>query len=279
MKNTKLFKLLAVVIAVIMVVGVMAACSKATDADKGVTEAVADAANNADNGDSDDTIYRTLDQIKKSGSIKIGVFSDKNRFGFVDENGEYHGYDVYFARRIAKDLGVEVEFVSTEAANRVEALQTGKVDIILANFTVTEERAQQVDFALPYMNVALGVVSPSDKAITDLTKIEYRQESCRLTRCGAHCSHAAFKLRDLILNRHNGRICKSRIDKRFCRIVKNRCYLLSRIVNVGSALNDRHYSRLGIFRLIARLNAFCFYFIIFTVSHFIKLLISCFSWV
>lgn len=171
MKNTKLFKLLAVVIAVIMVVGVMAACSKATDADKGVTEAVADAANNADNGDSDDTIYRTLDQIKKSGSIKIGVFSDKNPFGYVDENGKYQGYDVYFARRIADDLGVEVEFVSTEAANRVEALQTGKVDIILANFTVTEERAQQVDFALPYMNVALGVVSPSDKVITELSQI------------------------------------------------------------------------------------------------------------
>lgn len=171
MKNTKLFKLLAVVIAVIMVVGVMAACSKATDADKGVTEAVADATNNADNGDSDDTIYRTLDQIKKSGSIKIGVFSDKNPFGYVDENGKYQGYDVYFARRIAEDLGVEVEFVSTEAANRVEALQTGKVDIILANFTVTEERAQQVDFALPYMNVALGVVSPSDKVITELSQI------------------------------------------------------------------------------------------------------------
>ena len=171
MKNTKLFKLLAVVIAVIMVVGVMAACSKATDADKGVTEAVADAANNADNGDTDDTIYRTLDQIKKSGSIKIGVFSDKNPFGYVDENGKYQGYDVYFARRIAEDLGVEVEFVSTEAANRVEALQTGKVDIILANFTVTEERAQQVDFALPYMNVALGVVSPSDKVITELSQI------------------------------------------------------------------------------------------------------------
>lgn len=171
MKNTKLFKLLAVVVAVIMVVGVMAGCSKATEADKGVTEAAADAADTADNGDSADTIYRTLDEIKESGSIKIGVFSDKNPFGYVDENGEYQGYDVYFARRIAKDLGVEVEFVSTEAANRVEALQTGKVDIILANFTVTEERAQQVDFALPYMNVALGVVSPSDKAITDLSQI------------------------------------------------------------------------------------------------------------
>lgn len=161
MKNTKLFKLLALVVAVMMVVGVTAACSKATDADNGETTA----------NNSSDAIYRSLDEIKESGSVKIGVFSDKNPFGYVDENGEYQGYDVYFARRIAEDLGVDVEFVSTEAANRVEALQTGKVDIILANFTVTEERAQRVDFALPYMNVALGVVSPSDKVITDLNQI------------------------------------------------------------------------------------------------------------
>lgn len=109
-------------------------------------------------------IYRTVDEIKESGKIKIGVFSDKNPFGYVDENGEYQGYDVYFAERIAKDLGVDVEYVATEAANRVEYLQSGKVDIILANFTVTDERAEQVDFALPYMKVALGVVSP-DKAL------------------------------------------------------------------------------------------------------------------
>lgn len=57
---------------------------------------------------------RTLDEIKDSGKIKIGVFSDKNPFGYVDENGEIQGYDVYFAKRIAKDLlGSEdaVEFV------------------------------------------------------------------------------------------------------------------------------------------------------------------------
>ena len=63
-----------------------------------------------------------------------------------------------------RDLGVKLEFVSTEAANRVEYLKTGKVDITLANFTVTDERAESVDFALPYMKVALGVVSP-DKAL------------------------------------------------------------------------------------------------------------------
>ena len=113
-------------------------------------------------------VFRTLDEIKADGTVNIGVFSDKNPFGYVDENGEYQGYDVYFANRLAKDLGVKVNFVSTEAANRIEYLQTGKVDIILANFTVTEERAQEVDFALPYMNVALGVVSREDNVIKSL---------------------------------------------------------------------------------------------------------------
>lgn len=112
--------------------------------------------------------YRTLDEIKKSGTINIGVFSDKSPFGYVDEKGEYQGYDVYFANRIGEDLDVKVNFVSTEAANRIEYLQTGKVDVILANFTVTEERAKEVDFALPYMNVSLGVVSPDSKVVTSL---------------------------------------------------------------------------------------------------------------
>ena len=93
----------------------------------------------------------------------------------MDANGEVQGYDVYFAKRIAKDLlGSEdkVEFVFVEAANRVEYLESGKVDIILANFTVTEERAQKVDFALPYMKVALGVVSPDAALITDVAQLE-----------------------------------------------------------------------------------------------------------
>lgn len=116
-------------------------------------------------------VYRTLDEIKQSGTVNIGVFSDKHPFGYVDENGKYQGYDVYFAERIGQDLGVNINYVSTEAANRVEYLETGKVDIVLANFTVTAERAEKVDFALPYMNVALGVVSHNDRVITDLSQI------------------------------------------------------------------------------------------------------------
>ena len=150
MKNLKLTKLATVLAAVSTVFSLTAGGSLVYASSK------------------EDVVYRTLDEIKEEGTINIGVFSDKNPFGYVDENGEYQGYDIYFAKRIGEDLGVEVNFVSTEAANRIEYLQTGKVDVILANFTVTEERAEEVDFALPYMNVALGVVSPEDNEITSL---------------------------------------------------------------------------------------------------------------
>lgn len=120
---------------------------------------------------SSDTVYRSVDDIKNDGTIKIGVFSDKSPFGYVDENGDYVGYDIELAKQIGKDMGVDVEFVSTEAANRVEYLKTGKVDVILANFTVTDERAEQVDFAEPYMNVALGVVSHKGNQVTDLAEV------------------------------------------------------------------------------------------------------------
>ncbi|MCR2098503.1 cysteine ABC transporter substrate-binding protein [Campylobacter upsaliensis] len=116
----------------------------------------------------------SIERIKNAGVVKIGVFGDKPPFGYVDEKGTNQGYDIIFAKRIAKELlGDEnkVEFVLVEAANRVEFLKSNKVDIILANFTQTPERAEQVDFALPYMKVALGVAVPKDseiKSVEDL---------------------------------------------------------------------------------------------------------------
>lgn len=135
----------------------------------------ADTNTDAASTDSNAKVYRTVDEIKESGTLKIGVFSDKNPFGYVDNNGEYQGYDVYFAKRLAQDLGTELELVSVEAANRVEYLITGKVDIILANFTVTKERAEKVDFALPYMKVALGVVSPESAPINSEADLENKK--------------------------------------------------------------------------------------------------------
>ena len=164
MKNLKLKKLISLV-AIVSTVIALTACGSSGSSEEESSEETSGA---VESEESSDVVYRTLDEIKEDGTINIGVFSDKNPFGYVDENGEYQGYDVYFANRIGEDLGVEVNFVSTEAANRIEYLQTGKVDVILANFTVTDERAEEVDFALPYMNVALGVVSPDSNVITSL---------------------------------------------------------------------------------------------------------------
>lgn len=115
---------------------------------------------------------RSLDEIRKSGKIKIAVFSDKAPFGYVDKDGKYQGYDVYFAERLAKDLGVEPEYTSVDPAARVDVLTSNKVDLVLANFTVTDERKEKVDFAKPYMKVALGVVSPQNAPITDVGQLD-----------------------------------------------------------------------------------------------------------
>ena len=154
----KIRKLVTIVLTLSLTLS-LAACGSGDSSNSSVT---------ADSEKTQKVVYRTLDEIKESGTINIGVFSDKNPFGYVDENGEYQGYDVYFANRIGEDLGVKINYVSTEAANRIEYLQTGKADIILANFTVTPQRAEEVDFALPYMNVALGVVSPDSHVIESL---------------------------------------------------------------------------------------------------------------
>ena len=159
-------KILGVLLAVGIIAGVIAGCGNSNTTQNG-TENASQASATAK--------ARTIDEIKKSGKIKIGVFSDKNPFGYVDENGKVQGYDVYFAKRIAKDLlGSEdaVDFVYVEAASRVEYLKSAKVDITLANFTVTDERKEQVDFALPYMKVALGIVSPQKAEITDVNQLK-----------------------------------------------------------------------------------------------------------
>ena len=163
MKYTTIIKKIAALsLSAVLAAGALTACSGSGS----------DTANGSNAGEKNNATSRTVDEIKQSGKVIIGVFSDKAPFGYVDENGSYQGYDVYFAERIAKDLGVDVEYVSTDPASRVEYAATGKVDIILANFTVTEERAEKVDFALPYMKVKLGVVSPDTAVVRSIDDLK-----------------------------------------------------------------------------------------------------------
>lgn len=152
-------KVLALVFSLVFAVGLVAGCGSSKSAE---TKA-------------DSSAKSAIEEIKQRGKLRVGVFSDKPPFGFVDANGNNQGFDVFIAKRFAKDLlGDEnkIEFVLVEAANRVEVLQSNKVDITMANFTVTEERKQKVDFANPYMKVALGVVSPDGAPITSVEQLK-----------------------------------------------------------------------------------------------------------
>ncbi len=118
-----------------------------------------------------------LEVIKQRGVLKVGVFSDKPPFGSVDSKGQYQGYDVVIAKRMALDLlGDEnkIEFIPVEASARVEFLKANKVDIIMANFTHTKEREKVVDFAKPYMKVALGVIS-KDGVIKNIEELKDKE--------------------------------------------------------------------------------------------------------
>ena len=165
-KVGKSFKALIAAGAALVMAASMAAC--------GPSAGTPSEAKSSDTGTSSsaNAKARSLDEIKKSGKIKIAVFSDKAPFGYVDKDGKYQGYDVYFAEQLAKDLGVEPEYTSVDPAARVDVLTSNKVDLVLANFTVTDERKEKVDFAKPYMKVALGVVSPENAEITDVSQLK-----------------------------------------------------------------------------------------------------------
>ncbi|MGO4951107.1 cysteine ABC transporter substrate-binding protein [Paenibacillus sp. DRB1-1] len=127
------------------------------------------------NGSSGSAKFTSIEDIKKNGKIRIGVFADKPPFGYVDSAGKNQGFDVYIAKRFAKDLlGDEskVEFVLVDAASRVAYLESNKVDIIMANFTVTDERKEKVDFANPYMKLSFGIVSPDSAPITTIDQLK-----------------------------------------------------------------------------------------------------------
>ena len=117
----------------------------------------------------------TLEQIKQNDVIRVAVFADNPPFGYVDSEGKNQGFDIAVAKHVAKDLlGDEnkIEYVVTEAANRVEFLKSNKVDVVFASFSVTPERIEVVDFAEPYLKASLGIASPKKNPINSVKDLE-----------------------------------------------------------------------------------------------------------
>lgn len=116
----------------------------------------------------------SVEQIKQRGVLKVGIFTDKPPFGYTDTQGKPVGFDTDLAKRLAQELlgdASKIEFVVVEAASRVPFLQSGKVDLILANMTVTPERAKVVDFTNPNLRVAAQVLVKDSSNIQNLADL------------------------------------------------------------------------------------------------------------
>jgi polar amino acid transport system substrate-binding protein len=106
---------------------------------------------------------QTTDEIKKKGSITVGMLVDFPPYGTVDNANQPDGYDADVAKLLAKDLGVKLNLVPVTGPNRIPFLLTNKVDVLVASLAVTPERAKQVQFSRPY-SAATIVLYGSKKA-------------------------------------------------------------------------------------------------------------------
>ncbi len=107
----------------------------------------------------------TLDTIKQRKKILIAVDIGAPPYGMLDAQAKQAGSDVEAAQMLAKDLGVELEIVPVTGPNRVPFLLTRKADLVMASFSITDERKKVIDFSEPYGVVPIVVAGPRNVKI------------------------------------------------------------------------------------------------------------------
>lgn len=144
-------KLMSLVLAGIMLVGSLTGCGASSS--------------------SSDTLAKVITQQK----LTVGCILTNEPFGTYDEQGNPMGYDVEIAYMLADSLGIShdnVEFVNTSAPERITALESGKVDVVIGNFTRRLDRAQKVQFTDPYNAAAVGALVLKGNEINSIQDLE-----------------------------------------------------------------------------------------------------------
>jgi polar amino acid transport system substrate-binding protein len=114
---------------------------------------------------------QTVADIKKKGTINVGMLIDFPPYGMTNAQAQPDGYDADVAKLLAKDLGVKVNIVPVTGPNRIPYLLSGKVDVLVASLAITPERARQVQFSKPYAAATillLGKTGAPIKSAADL---------------------------------------------------------------------------------------------------------------
>jgi polar amino acid transport system substrate-binding protein len=112
-----------------------------------------------------------LDDIKKSGKIRIAVDLGVPPYGMTDDKMQATGSDIETAKLLAADWGLQFEHVPTTGAARIPSLQTGKADLVISTLSITPERAKVIDFSKGYAVLRTVIAAPKNitlKSMADL---------------------------------------------------------------------------------------------------------------
>ena len=112
-----------------------------------------------------------LDDIKKSGKIRIAVDLGVPPYGMTDDKMQPTGSDIETAKLLAADWGLQFEHVPTTGAARIPSLQTGKADLVISTLSITPERAKVIDFSKGYAVLRTVIAAPKNitlKSMADL---------------------------------------------------------------------------------------------------------------
>ena len=113
-----------------------------------------------------------LEDIQTAGVIKVGIALTGEPIGFRDASNKPVGYDVEVAKRLADSLGVKLEITEVSGAVRITMLQSGQIDVVIANMTANLERAKAVNFTIPYLRSGIKILTREDTGVKSLADLK-----------------------------------------------------------------------------------------------------------
>ena len=150
-------RLSAVLLACLVLLAACGGSDAAESATTNTSTAADDAAaSEPDTNETSDEVALTaqvdsvLDRVEETGTVRIGVRNDNPPMSFINENGEWIGFDLELAEAIATELGAELELVPVDGTTRISFLESGQVDMSVASMNHTRSREEAIDFSITY---------------------------------------------------------------------------------------------------------------------------------
>ncbi|WP_424988305.1 transporter substrate-binding domain-containing protein [Microbulbifer sp. S227A] len=110
----------------------------------------------------------TWNQVMSSGTLTVGVKADYKPWGFRDTNGDLVGMEIDMARDVAETMGVELELVSVQSSNRMQFLEQGKIDLMIATMSDRADRREIVGVVGPnYYTSGTNILAPDALEFTE----------------------------------------------------------------------------------------------------------------